>query len=319
MTLRKKWLMILSGIFLLVIISACSNQGNNLNEQSEPIEPKQFAEVLLAGEFKRIYAQMSDEFQKQVSLKEIERLGKDFNKGVDEFKLISEMKIDDTIQRLAWVDEEEEKGMMVVFNEDHTIERLQLIPLAKHGDTDEVFTETIFDFPFEDEWFVFWGGTNVLVNYHYELEQQRYAFDFLKIKDGKSYEGDASKNESYFAFGEKYLAPAAGIVIETENIIPDNDPVGDVDTENPAGNYVIIDHGNEEYSFLAHFKHGSIEVEEGDKVEQGDVLGLVGNSGNSSEPHIHFHVADAPDLEASKSIRINFDTGDSIIQGDFVK
>src|SRR5690625_6274292 len=55
--------------------------------------------------------------------------------------------------------------MMVVFNEDHTIERLQLIPLAKHGDTDEVFTETIFDFPFEDEWFVFWGGTNVLVNY----------------------------------------------------------------------------------------------------------------------------------------------------------
>src|SRR5690625_3801926 len=129
------------------------------------------------------------------------------------------MKIDDTIQRLAWVDEEEEKGMMVVFNEDHTIERLQLIPLAKHGDTDEVFTETIFDFPFEDEWFVFWGGTNVLVNYHYELEQQRYAFDFLKIKDGKSYEGDASKNESYFAFGEKYLAPAAGIEIETENII----------------------------------------------------------------------------------------------------
>src|SRR5690625_8021110 len=80
------------------------------------------SEVLLAGEFKRIYAQMSDEFQKQVSLKEIERLGKDFNKGVDEFKLISEMKIDDTIQRLAWVDEEEEKGMMVVFNEDHTIE-----------------------------------------------------------------------------------------------------------------------------------------------------------------------------------------------------
>src|SRR5690625_5864404 len=97
MTLRKKWLMILSGIFLLVIISACSNQGNNLNEQSEPIEPKQFAEVLLAGEFKRIYAQMSDEFKKQVYLNEIERLGKNFNKGDDEFIFISEININDKI------------------------------------------------------------------------------------------------------------------------------------------------------------------------------------------------------------------------------
>jgi len=134
-----------------------------------------------------------------------------------------------------------------------------------------------------------------------------------------TYEGDATLNESYYAFDKPYLAPADGEVLAVENGIEDNKPVGKMNEKNPLGNYVIIDHGNDEYSYLAHFKHKSIEVNEGDRVKQGDVLGRVGNSGNSSEPHIHFHVADSEHPERSKSIRINFDEGDSFIQGDFIQ
>lgn len=63
----------------------------------------------------------------------------------------------------------------------------------------------------------------------------------------------------------------------------------------PAGNYVILEHSNKEYSLLAHFKQHSIMVNEGDIVKQGQNIGLCGNSGNSSEPHIHFQVMDSPD------------------------
>ena len=64
----------------------------------------------------------------------------------------------------------------------------------------------------------------------------------------------------------------------------------------PAGNHVVLDLGNGEYALLAHLQRGSVRVEAGDRVRAGDVLGLTGNSGNSSEPHLHFHVQDRPGL-----------------------
>src|SRR5690606_13748776 len=62
-----------------------------------------------------------------------------------------------------------------------------------------------------------------------------------------------------------------------------------------GGSQVMIDHGNGEYSFYAHLKPGSVRVKEGDTVETGAQLGLLGSSGNSTEPHLHFQVCDAPD------------------------
>lgn len=100
------------------------------------------------------------------------------------------------------------------------------------------------------------------------------------------------------------MAPADGIVVEVENSIEDNTPVGKMNEKQPLGNYVILDHDNTEFSYLVHFKYDSITVTEGDNVKQGGLLGLVGNSGNSSEPHIHFHVAYSPVPMTSKSINI---------------
>ncbi len=283
------------------------------------MKPKDLSDVLLSGNFEKVYKQMSEYFQNEVSFKQFQELGEEFNKDITKFILQSELPYDNGAKQYVWTDDRGTKGMIAVFEDDYIIQALQLIPLTIHHETDEIFTKTKFHLPFRDEWFVFWGGTNKLVNYHYEFENQRYAYDFVIMKENRSYESDPTLNESYFAFGKEYLAPADGVVVSMENNVEDNEPVGIFNEEQPLGNYIILDHGNEEFSYLVHFKHQSIVVKQGDKVKQGDLLGLVGNSGNSSEPHIHFHVANSPDPMNSKSIRINFNGKRDLIQGNFVK
>jgi murein DD-endopeptidase MepM/ murein hydrolase activator NlpD len=75
--------------------------------------------------------------------------------------------------------------------------------------------------------------------------------------------------------------------------VADNKP-GEMNRRHPFGNYVILDHGREEFSFLAHFKIDSISVQPGRVLQGGTLLGLCGNSGNSSEPHLHFHLQNSP-------------------------
>lgn len=282
------------------------------------MKPKDLPDVLLSGNFENVHKQMSEYFKNEVSFKQFQELGEEFNEDITKFILQSELPYENGAKQYVWTDDSGSKGMIAVFDEDDVIQVLQLIPLAVYPETDEIFTKTKFHLPFRDEWFVFWGGTNKLVNYHYEYENQRYAYDFAIVNENRSYEGDPTLNESYFAFGKEYLAPADGVVVSMENNVEDNEPVGTFNEEQPFGNYVILDHGNEEFSYLVHFKHQSIVVKQGDKIKQGDLLGLVGNSGHSSEPHIHFHVADSPDPMNSKSIRINFSGKRNLIQGDFV-
>lgn len=85
----------------------------------------------------------------------------------------------------------------------------------------------------------------------------------------------------------------------------------------PAGNEVVIDHGGE-YSVLAHMKKGSVKVKVGDKVKSGDEIGLLGNSGNSSEAHLHFQVSDGADLFKSRSININWKNRIAPVQGETI-
>ncbi|GAB3046864.1 M23 family metallopeptidase [Virgibacillus ainsalahensis] len=314
-------------VFLTVFLTACNNgeggaeenQEEETNEGEEPMKPEELSDVFLEGDYERMYGQMSKAFQDEVSLEQLQEIGEEFNKGVTTYTLQSEVPYVDGGQQYVWTDDSGSKGMVAVFDEHDILQGFQVMPLAVYPKTDEVYTETVFDLPFQDEWFVVWGGTNSLLNYHYEYENQRYAYDFLIMNENSTYEGDPTKNESYYAFGKEYLAPADGTVVKVENDVEDNKPVGEMNEESSMGNYVILDHGNEEYSYLAHFKYQSIEVKEGDEVKQGELLGIVGNSGNSSEPHIHFHVADSADPTDSKAIRINFKREEEFIQGDFVE
>lgn len=118
---------------------------------------------------------------------------------------------------------------------------------------------------------------------------QRFAYDFLILRGGLSHAASGAANEDYFCFGEAILAPAGGVVTVAIDGVPDNRP--DVlNDDAPAGNHIVIDHGNGEYSLLAHLRRGSVVVAKGGTVVGGERLGACGNSGRSSEPHLHYHL-----------------------------
>lgn len=161
--------------------------------------------------------------------------------------------------------------------------------------------------PFEGQWFVFWGGDTRDLNKHRDTPNQRYAFDFLAVDEsGKSYAGEGKGNEDYFAFGREILAPADGVVTDVIEGVRDNRP-GSMNPYSGLGNAVFIRHAEHEVSVLAHLKLGSITVKVGEQVKAGQVLGLCGNSGNSSEPHLHYHLQNTPIMQDATGIKCFFD------------
>lgn len=166
-------------------------------------------------------------------------------------------------------------------------------------------TKTALRLPFEGEWFVFWGGRKLEQNYHAATVDQRFAYDLMIMKDGASHTGDGKENEDYHCFDLPILAPGAGTVVVAIDGIEDNVP-GEMNAKQIAGNHVVLDHGNGEFSFLAHFKKGSLGVKVGDKVAAGALLGRCGNSGNSSEPHLHYHVQTTAELRKGAGLPVQF-------------
>jgi hypothetical protein len=126
---------------------------------------------------------------------------------------------------------------------------------------------------------------------------QRFAIDFNQLDaDNRLFAGDQTRNASYPGYGQPVLAVADATVVASVDRYPDQIPEAPtgVTLENAEGNYVILDLGDGRYALYAHLKPGSITVEAGERVRQGQVLGELGNSGSSTGPHLHFHVMDAP-------------------------
>ncbi len=147
--------------------------------------------------------------------------------------------------------------------------------------------------PFEGEWTVIWGGHTIEQNYHAMLRDQRFAHDLVIQKNGSSHTGDGKRLTDYHCYGQRILAPGEGEVVWQRDSLPDQ-PIGSTDAKNAVGNGVIIDHGTGEYSLLAHLQPHSLKVHVGQKIKAGDFIGLAGNSGNTSEPHLHYHVQSGP-------------------------
>jgi hypothetical protein len=166
-------------------------------------------------------------------------------------------------------------------------------------------TKTPLHLPFDGEWFVFWGGRTIEENYHAFTVDQRFAYDLLIVRDGKSHPNDATGNAGYYCWNAPIHAPADGVITESVDGIEDNVP-GKMNPAQAAGNHVVIDHGNGEYSLLAHFRRGTVAVKVGDHVKAGDLLGRCGNSGNSSEPHLHYHLQTAPKFGSGEGLPVLF-------------
>jgi murein DD-endopeptidase MepM/ murein hydrolase activator NlpD len=123
---------------------------------------------------------------------------------------------------------------------------------------------------------------------------------------GRSYKTNGKTNEDYYAFGKELIAPCNGEVVLVVDGVKDNVP-GTLNPVYVPGNTVIIKTAKNEFLLFAHFKQHSILVKEGQTVKQGQRLGLCGNSGNSSEPHLHFHIQNTEDMNAATGIKCYFE------------
>ena len=168
--------------------------------------------------------------------------------------------------------------------------------------------------PFDGTWYV--AAEHGFLDPHKRFLAEAFAYDFVQIgANSKSFVREGKSNADYYAYGKKVLAAKAGTVVETRNDIAENTPGETSNANTPGGNVVVIDHGNSQYGYYAHLKPFSIPVKRGAKVREGEVLGEVGNSGDSSEPHLHFHVMNGPDATQADGIPVVFENWKAQSQG----
>ena len=159
----------------------------------------------------------------------------------------------------------------------------------------------------------------------------RYAYDFCPVNAaGLMYKDDNPyKKENWYAYGAPVIAPGAGKVISAVNDTPENEykdksvvyaqiPEDAIERE-LGGNYVVLDHGNGEFSYFAHMRTGSVRVKAGDYVQQGQQIGEIGFAGDAFIPHLHYMVIDGPDILKAESLPSYFRNFRRILGSNVVK
>ena len=197
-------------------------------------------------------------------------------------------------------------------------------------------SKTAFRFPVEGTWYV--GAGPSIHSHHRTVVAQEYALDLVQLNErGRTHRDTGERRSDYLAYGARVLAAADGKVAS----VVDGEEETDLDLRHPGeavdvymnrvrqaqmarlgrganaviGNHVVIEHSPGEFSVYAHLKPGSLRVKAGERVRSGDYLAQVGTSGNSTEPHLHFHVCDSPDAMLCAGIPARF-TGIEIANAD---
>jgi hypothetical protein len=139
---------------------------------------------------------------------------------------------------------------------------------------------------------------------------QRFAIDFVKLDArGRLVAGPVGQVSSWTGYGLPVVSATAGVVVRALDGLPDQvplqPPVG-INARTIGGNHVVVDIGGGRFAFYAHLRPGSVAVRVGDRVREGQPLGRLGNSGNSSAPHLHFHVTDRPGPLAAEGLPYRF-------------
>lgn len=165
--------------------------------------------------------------------------------------------------------------------------------------------------PFDGEWLLYNGGTTPKTSHSWDVLGQRFALDFVVCDDNyRRHIGRGTRLTDYFAYSLPILAAADGEVIAIEQRIGTAPLVGwgicDITARSFIGNYLLIRHAEGEYGLYAHLIRESIELEPGDAVQAGQIIGRCGHSGHSSEPHLHFHVQDSANLFRGMGLPITF-------------
>ena len=241
----------------------------------------------------------------------------------DESRPIGDVLVDLAVQGLYGADHswgDRVLSIWVTFDSLGSVIGLDTAPrrqLDEHP-TAEYQSPTKWRLPVDGIWWVNYGGPTYLQNRHARIPARRYAYDLAIWKDGGFAKSSGSTNEDFHAFGQPIIAPADGTVVAVLDGIEDNRP-GQVNSRaHPAGNHLVIGTAANEYVVIAHLQQGSIRVQQGDEVSAGDLLALVGNSGLSAVPHVHFFVQDQPDIASPIALGLPISYSNYYADGELV-
>jgi len=191
--------------------------------------------------------------------------------------------------------------------------------------------EIVLSLPFAGRWLARNSPARRVPSHGIDLFGERYAIDFVGVDDRRATAGirdwrtflATEPPERFFSFGRPILAPGSGTVVDVHDAEPDHEgrrsqlalvpyALGQAarlrqGVSAIAGNYVAISlHENGTFVALAHLRAGSIRVSVGQEVEPGQQIAACGNSGNSTQPHVHVQAMDSADLSVARGVPMTF-------------
>jgi Peptidase family M23 len=173
--------------------------------------------------------------------------------------------------------------------------------------------------PFSGTWEVLRGGVTKKDSHSWSVVSQRFGYDFVVTERGATCGDRGRRLEDYYAFGQPVIAPSNGVVVETADHHRDYPHPGtgwiDWRTSDIRGNHVLLKHDDGTWSMIAHLRRGTCRVRPGDRVRRGELLGECGNSGHSTEPHIHLHTQNRRSMYLALGCPIQFESV-RIVQAD---
>lgn len=270
------------------------------------------------GDPQAVHDLMSPAMKEQLPLNIIEQVVSTFQKQYGEMKGFTFVRVEGRTEIYLSNFEKGNVNTSITVNSEGLMDGLLFQPAEAPEVTPKFERNTTpLALPFKGEWFTVWGGDTKAQNYHVIQAGQRRAFDFLILgENNKTHERSGTRNEDYFAFGKPLYAVCDAEVIQVIDGVHDNKP-GDMNPKDVTGNTVVLKTANDEYIFYAHFENQTIKVKEGQMVKKGQYLGNCGNSGNSTEPHLHLHIQDGPDLFSDVGVKCFFE--EVMVNGELQK
>ena len=133
------------------------------------------------------------------------------------------------------------------------------------------------------------------------LISRRYAIDWTHVENGATFSGDARDKRAYYSYGKPVVAVADATVVTARDGLPDNvpghneqfSPAVPITMDTVSGNTITLDFGDGQFAYYCHLQPGSVRVKVGERVKRGQIMGLIGASGDAREPHLHFEIANS--------------------------
>lgn len=294
----KKFILVC--LFLMAVNAVAQSERNVAALQ-------QFQQYYNENKPQEIFDMLSESFQQKVNLATMTQLVGSFRQNFGNLNSYTFSEGREERDTFIGDFENGQQQIGIFVNDDHKISGLLFKPVENNDPPKFERNITKLQLPFKGEWFTYWGGDTRAQNYHVTTKVQQGAFDFLKLgPNDRSYAKSGTRNEDYYAFGQPLYAVCDAEVYEVITGIDDNRPT-QMNPSQPLGNSVTLKTTNDEYIVYAHFEKGTISVKKGDTVTAGAYLGNCGNSGNSSEPHLHLHIQDGPNMMTAVGAKCYFE------------